>query len=360
MPELAAARAVGAAHAAAADPARWAEVLDALCEALSADTAAFGLRDAQGRETGALCPRTDPAWHARYRDDGLARTNVLWAAAMRVPAGSATTDGMALPRDAYLRSDIYNGFIRPQGMDAVLTLTLSTGPQGTALMTFGRRAGRDGFSGADLDRAGALARLISGAAATACAGGAAMFGQQLDRLGAATFTCDGAGRMLSASHAAEALLAEGTARLTAGRLSLPGVPDLPRTLARATRPRDTWPPPMGTDLAAPGLSVRVAPWCGGDSLGAAPPLALVILRRTGAGSATAAALSRRFGLTATEARIAADLATGATLPEAAHRAAVRLTTARTHLQHIFDKTGVRSQVALVALLRPGDWPDPLP
>ena len=77
MPELAAARAVSAAHAAVADPTRWAEVLDALCEALSADTAAFGLRDASGVESGALCPRTDPAWHARYRDDGLARANFL-------------------------------------------------------------------------------------------------------------------------------------------------------------------------------------------------------------------------------------------------------------------------------------------
>lgn len=281
---------------------------------------------------------------------------------MRARPGSAMTEAAAAPRDDYLRSEIYNRFIRPQGMDAVLTLTLANGPQGTALMTFGRRDGRDGFSGAELDLARQLARLIAGAAASACASGAAMFGHQLDRLGAATFTCDGTGRMLTASAGGAALLAEGRARLGGGRLCLPGVPGLARALAKATRPRDAWPPAVGADLAAPGLSVRVAPWCGGDSIGAGPPLALVILRRTGSGSGAspvaAATLVRRFGLTATEARIAADLATGATLPAAADRAGIRLTTARTHLQRVFDKTGARSQVALVALLRPGDWPEP--
>jgi DNA-binding CsgD family transcriptional regulator len=156
------------------------------------------------------------------------------------------------------------------------------------------------------------------------------------------------------------MLADGAARLTAGRLSLPGVPGLAAALERATRPRDTWPPPMGADLPAPDLSVRVAPWCGGDSLLAGPTLALVILRRREAETSAAAPLARRFGLTAAEARLAADLAGGSTLPVAASRACIRLTTARTHLQRVFERTCVRSQVALVALLRPGDWPAPLP
>lgn len=358
MPELAAARAVGAAHAAAADPARWTEVLEAMCEALSADTAAFGLRDTEGHETGALCPRTDPLWHAHYREAGLHRDNFLWQAAMRAPPGSATTEAMAAPRDDYLRSALYTGFIRPQGMDAVLTLTLAKGPGGTALMTFGRRAGRDGFSGTEVERAGALAGLIAGAAAAACAAGAAMFGRQLDRLGAATFTCDGSGRVLSVSREAEALLAAEVAQLCGGRLHLPGLPGLARAIARATLPAGAWPCATGSDMTAPGLSVRVAPWTGGESYGAGPPLALVILRRVGPGSADQSALARRFGLTAAEARLAAGLASGEDLPAAALRLGIRLTTARTHLQRIFDKTGVRSQVSLVALLRPGDWPEP--
>ena len=60
-------------------------------------------------------------------------------------------------------------------------------------------------------------------------------------------------------------------------------------------------------------------------------------------------LRRLFGLTAAEARLAARLAMGDTLSEAAGALAVSRETARTHLQAIFAKTGTHRQAALVAL-----------
>jgi DNA-binding CsgD family transcriptional regulator len=61
-------------------------------------------------------------------------------------------------------------------------------------------------------------------------------------------------------------------------------------------------------------------------------------------------LIQLFGLTRVEARLAARLANGQSVEEIANEFSVSLNTARTHLKSIFNKTGVRRQSELVALL----------
>jgi len=63
--------------------------------------------------------------------------------------------------------------------------------------------------------------------------------------------------------------------------------------------------------------------------------------------------SRRFGLTLAESRLLIHLLDGLALKEAAARLAVANTTARTHLQRIFDKTGVRRQTDLQRMMAIG-------
>ena len=58
-----------------------------------------------------------------------------------------------------------------------------------------------------------------------------------------------------------------------------------------------------------------------------------------------------FDLTPKEAALAAALASGLTLKQAAAQHAVRMSTARTHLEHIFQKTGTHQQSQLVLLLK---------
>jgi DNA-binding CsgD family transcriptional regulator len=73
------------------------------------------------------------------------------------------------------------------------------------------------------------------------------------------------------------------------------------------------------------------------------------------------ALCGLFGLTVAEARVAAALASGQALPDVCRAFRIEDSTARTHLQHVFTKTGTRRQTALasllhdsVAALRPGE------
>lgn len=61
-------------------------------------------------------------------------------------------------------------------------------------------------------------------------------------------------------------------------------------------------------------------------------------------------LRRAFNFTETEAEVAKLIMEGEGLGYVAEKLAVSLPTVRTHLQHIFDKTGVHRQAALVRLL----------
>lgn len=57
-----------------------------------------------------------------------------------------------------------------------------------------------------------------------------------------------------------------------------------------------------------------------------------------------------FGFTHAEVRLVSALSEGCSVPDAAGRLGVAPTTARTHLQSVFAKTGVRRQVDLLTLL----------
>jgi DNA-binding CsgD family transcriptional regulator len=61
-------------------------------------------------------------------------------------------------------------------------------------------------------------------------------------------------------------------------------------------------------------------------------------------------LRAEYGLTKAEARLASNLADGASLPSMAQAFDVKLTTIRSQLQQVFAKTGTSRQAELVALL----------
>ena len=61
-------------------------------------------------------------------------------------------------------------------------------------------------------------------------------------------------------------------------------------------------------------------------------------------------LRQDYGLTPAEALFAVEIAKGDGLLAAARRLGVSRTTVKTHLAHVFDKTGVRRQAELVRLI----------
>ena len=63
-----------------------------------------------------------------------------------------------------------------------------------------------------------------------------------------------------------------------------------------------------------------------------------------------ALLRRLYGLTNTEASVVMRIVRGAGLKEISEESSVSLTTVRTHLQHVFDKTGTHRQAELVGFV----------
>jgi DNA-binding CsgD family transcriptional regulator/PAS domain-containing protein len=104
---------------------------------------------------------------------------------------------------------------------------------------------------------------------------------------------------------------------------------------------------QGTGGAAPALSACVLP-----ATPAQPPVKVMIALRPLSMATDLVASSRQlFSLTESEARFASALASGLSLTQAAQAQGVRISTARTHLARIFQKTETRQQSQLVSLLR---------
>ena len=97
--------------------------------------------------------------------------------------------------------------------------------------------------------------------------------------------------------------------------------------------------------------VLVSPLTAGAALYPDEPLALLFIRDPERGlTLPIQAVCCMLGLTPAEARLAIALAHGATLDDASRSLRVSRNTVRTHLQHIFHKTGINRQSELVLLM----------
>lgn len=183
--------------------------------------------------------------------------------------------------------------------------------------------------------------------------------QALDRFDTGTLIVDGTCRILHASAMAQTLMRECPQLVVIrGRLSLhqPMLKDKLSALVhaavetahgRAGRPESALLVPRSGRMP---LVLEVAPLRpGSGAFGEERPAALVFIRDPEAPLAVAR-LRELFGLTRTEAAVAAALARGQSLESVAPEMGIGIGTARTHLKRILGKTGTHRQAQLVALL----------
>ncbi|TXH00506.1 MAG: hypothetical protein E6R09_08630 [Rhodocyclaceae bacterium] len=132
---------------------------------------------------------------------------------------------------------------------------------------------------------------------------------------------------------------------------------LQRLIGAATAPINPGHPGTGGNFtyARPGrglLQIRVFPFIPSNEpplAGKATPVA-VFLVRPGPCQLNHEELGLQFGLTPAESRLAAQLAQGETVAEAARNAGIAMATARSQLRTIFAKTGTRRQAELTQIL----------
>ncbi len=300
----------------------------------------------------------DPAgmadYAAYYVDIDPARPKILGVGVGRWLADEVLLDPAAAAHQAY-----WHEFARPQGLGRVGGGQVASDEAGCLYFGVQRplRSARFGATAAQtfavlaphIARADALRRRL--AAVTA--------GQQLaidllDQLSAPLAVLDGDGRVLLANRAAAGcLVAAGPLRMRHGRVCTDGTLAgwWSRALLGAGGPKRVadaiWHAPAGP----PGWLLNLVPLPPGHTLceGAGSARVLLMIGAPDAPRVSDALLRTLFGLTPAEATLLAAMMAGETVPVYARRRGLSINTVRTHVAALFDKTGCRTQLQLVAL-----------
>jgi DNA-binding CsgD family transcriptional regulator len=187
--------------------------------------------------------------------------------------------------------------------------------------------------------------------------------EALDLLNIGLVVTGSAGLLLMANRAAEQILErhDGLELTSSGVLCAmkgcgPGLGQIVQPAAKAGQPRKSDGQDTVVAVRRPSggraltLLVRPIQRAMPEEDAASPAVLVFILDPEVSVEAAETELRQLYGLTSTEARLANLLMEGRTLKECCDQLAVRRSTGRTHLQHLFEKVGAQRQSELVSLL----------
>lgn len=349
-------------HGAALDPALWVPVMEQVADAVGGHGATLARLNMLDGSGDAILARSDPATLDSYAAHFQSR-NVLTVvedpASYRAGATSGVaTDEAALPRDAFLRSEFYNDFLRPQGIDSALWIRLELAEREVCTITIGRSARKGRYGAADIEAARLLQpHLVRAYKMSRNLAASRDLGLAMDQARHAAFLLDRDGRLRHANTLAAALLAAGKAlSVSAGRLlaaNSAANAQLQALIAAGLhgQPRSGGAMALPTPAGRLPLALRTAPLGRGSPVfGTGGGLLVTVADLDAQVQSPAEDLRLLFGLTAAEARIAGAIYEGMSLPEAAQAFGLSGHTVRFQLARVFDKTGVTRQTELVKLM----------
>lgn len=308
----------------------------------------------------------DPKYHKLYVDELSYRPNPLIDAVFSTPVGTVYHDH-TLVGEQLKRSLFWNEWMAPQNMyDGIASKVMASGP---SFWIFDVQRGRNQkrFEARDA----ALMKYIAPHIARATQIGRQLTLRQpmtaaFSQLPFGVILVDGYMQIIELNAAADVLLShpESALRRKAGTLVTADAAStsLLRTLVeQACSMPDAVAPGTGGDLMirnggdAAHLSLSVAPLFRTqiESNPFLQPCAVIFLReiKLDVQAGFEQQIRNLFGLTAREASLAASLASGRSVKEAAEDAGIAYSTMRSYLESVFRKTETRQQSQLVALLR---------
>jgi DNA-binding CsgD family transcriptional regulator len=356
---------VGLIYDTALDPAAWPGVLNCLADLLAATTGAhFGSYNSRTYVTANLAPRHDPRYIHSFSEYWGSR-DIFWQRGANYRVGAVFMPETFMSREEHCRTAIFNEWYKPQRIEAMMrTNLLIEGPVST-VVTVGRRYSEGDFGATEIRLFGALIPHLQRTVQlqlhlAGVDGPPAGSAEMLNRLRQGLLLVDADARVIFANSAAERMLRAGSA-LCLGRDGLRAetlgeTRLLRRIIADCAEPRD--------ELGGAGGRLRLS------RADRAPLIVLVIPHRASFAWIDVVRprailfvtdpeevavvgrenLRRDFGLTPAEAGFTREVLKADGLQAAADRLGISLTTARTHLAHVFDKTGTRRQAELVRLI----------
>jgi len=264
------------------------------------------------------------------------------------------------------RSRYYTEWVRPQGVIDVISLTVLRQRDRIG----GFAMSRHESVGAVTDRDVAVVRLLAPHIRRAVAISDVLdmqamtigtFEASLDLIGTGVVLVDADAAIIHANRAARAMLAAGSPiRSERGQLRtwLPETSAALRAAVAKAAGEEAAIGGAGIGVPAPQAEgepalIHVLPLMRGDVRARIAPRASAALFITpaadGIGAPPAAALAALFDLSGAEVRTLERLLAGDSPAEAADTLGIAVTTVRTHLAHIFDKTGTSRQADLIRL-----------
>ncbi len=359
---------------AALDPPKWRKVLRGVCEAVDGSPSASLCWQDAAKKSGHsyFAWGGDPSYAQLYwsRHNNL---NPLTSGAGRFAIGEVFRATDIVPREQLVETPFYKEWMLPQGWSDVLCANLDKSATGRAVFIVARPA-RDGLADEEMrrrmrllvphvQRAVSVGRLIDVSRVEAAA-----LTDTLDGLDAAMFLVDSSGRLVHANTSGQAMLNDGNVLYANGRLVARDAQS-DETLRNAFRT-------SGNGNGAPDvrdIAVQLAARNGNKFVTHVLPLRSGARRQAGVPYSAVAAvfvqragrsitlpfemLARQYQLTPGELRILIAMIDAGGVPDIAAALKLSQATVRTHLRHVFEKTGVRRQADLVKLIT--SYPAPI-
>lgn len=344
-------------YEAALVPELWPEALSTLCGLFGSNTGALVVINADFRARGVASLEANEALQQFLATPGTERSPRTTAAMAAPPGSFVRVNDLLSP--AEIEADPMEQAMRRNGLGCQV-FTMIPMPSGdVATLSFERRLGDGTHAQTDVDRLNAARPHMARAAVLAARLGterARAMTATLDAVGLPAAALAADGRVVHANGAFEQV---GALRPAAfGKLAI-DAPEAQALFVQALQEARAEAVPTVRSIAVPAMQgfspavLHLVPIRGAAHDVFARTTFLLIVTSFGHGTAAPSLplLHGLFDLTPKEAALAAALSSGKTLKEAAALNGMQYSTARTHLEHIFRKTGVRQQTQLVLLLQ---------
>lgn len=351
-------------HEAALEPAAWGALLRSLAELTNCIAGGVTVEDVATRTGTPLVYFGFDENHVAKTFDHYLPMNPLFEITPKMQPGFIVTNGDVVPIDTFRRTEFYDGWARPQGLCCPVTLVLHrqgetycpltlVRPDGTGDIGEAERALLARFS-PHLQRAMRVSMQLDLAHQHRSA-----MEVVLDQMSLAIFLLDGNRRIASTNAAAETLLTANSALTTVkGKLACRD-PFANRNLqnvisdAMTRNPNSAFEVKIERSRGRP-LLVTVLPLAVENRFAATlttVACCAVFVSDPDSGQVSRSkTIARSYGLTPAESRLLDSILCGAGVSQAAEQIGISTTTAKTHLQRIFSKTGTNRQAELINLV----------
>jgi DNA-binding CsgD family transcriptional regulator len=358
---------IGSIYDAVLEPALWTGVLEKAGRFVGGSAASIFSQDSVQKKGNAYYTFGIDEHYEQLYFDKYVKFDPLSGAYLTLNVGEVTSSSLIIPPEEFFETRFYREWAQPQAwIDNVIGILEKSTTSVGAFIVF--RNEREGLAD---DNARRLLRLIAphlrrsiliGKVIDLKAAETSTFADILDGLSAGIFVVDSTGRILHANAAGHCILTVGDILRSADGRLVAHNPQGDQILHSAFRAAEHGDAAIGTMA----IALPLVAYDGERYVAHLLPLTSGERRRTGIATAATAALfvhkaametpsrpeaiARAYGLTPTELRVLLALVEVGGGPEVAEALGISVTTVRTHLSRLFQKTGVKHQTDLVRLV----------